>query len=89
MAPVPVVHQSIVPPALRGFTAGLMLTVSSVLGLGLGPLLTGVISDLFMTRNHGENSLRYAIGIALVMTLPAAFAYWRAAHHLQHELRRA
>jgi MFS family permease len=37
--------QSVVPPGLRGTAASLLVMIATVFGLGLGPLIVGIISD--------------------------------------------
>ena len=43
--PVYAVAQSVVPPNMRATTAALMLFIINIVGLGLGPLFTGAMSD--------------------------------------------
>ena len=65
--------------------AGLLLTLPAVtallvinlVGLGLGPTLVGWLSDL-LKPGFGEDSLRYALVIIVLMTPWALFHYWRA-----------
>lgn len=48
------------PPALRSIASATALTVSSVTGLTLGPIIVGLLSDGMMAA-HGQESLRIAL----------------------------
>ncbi|MCB1625805.1 MAG: MFS transporter [Pseudomonadales bacterium] len=52
--------QHIVPPALRSTGSSIFLLINNLIGLGLGSLILGVISDA-MTQQYGSESLRYAL----------------------------
>jgi hypothetical protein len=56
--------------------------VLNIIGLGLGPLTVGIISDLLMPST-GAESLRWALLIVSQFALLGAGFYFLAAHHLQ------
>jgi hypothetical protein len=61
--------------------------VVNIVGLGLGPLVTGMISDRLI--NHyglGNDSLRYAIAASAVVALWGAAHFMRAAFFVREEL---
>jgi len=58
------------------------VTATGVLGGGVGPLLTGWLSDL-LNADLGADSLRYAAAAPLVFSLLAAGLYARAAAELK------
>ena len=59
-------------------------------GLGFGPLVTGMLSDLFSSRyGLGQDSLRYAIALSAIPALWGAVHFIRAAHFLRDELANA
>ncbi|MFT3977289.1 MAG: MFS transporter [Sphingomonas bacterium] len=69
--------QHLAPLRLRATWAALSLLAINLLGLGLGPLAVGWISDALRPIYGGE-SLRYAmLGVAL-LTPWAIWHYWRA-----------
>jgi MFS family permease len=78
LAPTYAVTQSLVAPGLRGFATAAIVTASGVLGGGVGPLLTGWISDA-LHADLGAASLRYAAAAPLAFSLLAAVLYARAA----------
>lgn len=87
VGPVNAVAQSLVPPRMRGLTAAVLLLVPTVVGLGLGPLFTGVMSDIFASRfGMEEDSLRYALSLTLIATLVAAVFMLRMGNQLRHDL---
>jgi MFS family permease len=56
------------PVPLRGATMSIMQLTTNIVGFGLGPLLVGVLSDLY----GGETALRYAMANALGLLLVAS-----------------
>lgn len=85
--PILAVSQFLVPPNIRAFTTAVLLLVVNLFGLGLGPLLTGVVSD-YLVNNHGmvTDSLRYAISLAALFSLAAGWLFWRASQYLPQEI---
>ena len=57
--------------------AAVTLLVINLVGLGLGPLLIGVLSDALRPA-YGADSLRWAMVIMVSLTPWAIFHYWRA-----------
>jgi len=69
--------QSLAPTRMRAVWAAITLLVINLIGLGLGPSITGILSDLYRPY-FGEESLRYALMSASLLTPWAIFHYWRA-----------
>ena len=61
---------------------------SLLIGLGLGPLITGMISD-WLEPALGSESLRYALVIVVSLYLWCAFHYYRAGKTIREDLARA
>ncbi len=80
--------QSLVPAHMRAVAAAVLLFIINIIGLGLGPWLVGVLSDLLEPR-FGHESLRYALIITAVLNLLAAIHYWLASKTLGADLNRA
>lgn len=74
--------QTYVEPYRRATAVAIILLASSLLGLGLGPVAVGVISDL-LAPSFGTESLRYALIATLVMPLWAAIHFWLASRSSQ------
>lgn len=69
--------QGLAPTRMRAVWAAITLLVINLIGLGLGPTITGVLSDLYKPI-FGPESLRYALVSASLLTPWAIFHYWRA-----------
>jgi MFS family permease len=90
LAPLVATAQLLVPANLRAFTSAILALAVNIVGLGLGPLVTGMLSDLFATRyGLGADSLRYAIAASALPALWGAVHFIRAGHYLRHELANA
>ena len=64
-----------------------MLLVFNLIGLGLGPFVTGLLSDLLADRyGMATDSLRYAVSSAIVLSLLASALFWKASGYLPAEL---
>jgi MFS family permease len=89
MAPLVATGQSLVPANLRAFTSAVLVLVISIVGLGLGPLVTGMLSDhLVSAYGLTHDSLRYAIAASAIPALWGAAHFGRAASFLREELAR-
>ncbi len=66
--------QSLAPLRMRGAFPAISLFIASVLGIGIGPQMVGIASDL-VRPFVGEESLRYA----LMLVVPF-FGVWAAIH---------
>lgn len=87
--PIVAVGQSLVPASMRAFSSSVMLLSVNIFGLGLGPFLTGLLSD-YLAREYGmaEESLRYALSAAIMLSLVAAGFFWLASKYLPRELEK-
>jgi MFS family permease len=79
--------QNMAEPRIRAQARALLLVILNLIGLGLGPLFAGLISDL-LRHAAGEDSLRYALLINLVPSALAALCFWRATYSLPQDLAR-
>lgn len=62
----------------RATAIAIVLLVSALLGLGLGPVVVGALSDL-LAPSYGIESLRYALMAATCLPIWAATHFWLAA----------
>ena len=67
--------QNLAPMRMRALASAILLFILNIIGLGLGPFLVGVLSDL-LSDSYGQESLRYAILIA------TGAYFWAGAHFL-------
>jgi predicted MFS family arabinose efflux permease len=86
LAPFNASTQSLVRPDMRAFTSAVILVFTNLIGLGLGPLVTGWVSDSLHARGFGEDGLRFALVGDLAVGLAAAAAFLMAGGHLAREL---
>lgn len=84
--PVYACVQGLVRPELRAVAASVMLFSQNLIGLGLGPLLFGIMSDAFRPY-AGEDSVRWVLYGAAWLGLIPAFLFWRASLRLTRELK--
>jgi MFS family permease len=78
--------QGLVKPEARAVAAALMLFAQNLIGLGLGPLLFGMMSDAFKPL-AGDESVRWVLYGAAWLGLIPAFFFWRASLRLNAELK--
>jgi MFS family permease len=71
LGPIVTAAQHLAPSRMRAGASGTFLLVNNLLGLGLGPLLMGVLSDA-LKASYGADSLRYAAIIGVSLYLVAA-----------------
>jgi MFS family permease len=89
MAPLNAATQSLVPSNMRGFTSACVLVVTNIIGLGLGPLAVGALSDQLIQIGFADLSLRYALSASLGVSFLAGCSYMVAARFLTSEWPRA
>ena len=69
---------TLVVPAQRRATASAMVMLAgAIVGSGIGPILTGWLSDALNARLQGDG-LRYALACMVGMLMPGLLAFWRA-----------
>jgi len=84
--PVYAVVQSLASVQNRATASAVLLFVVNIVGLGLGPLCVGVLSDVF-ARGSGEAAgLRWGMACSAVAGALSAWAFFRASRTLQSEL---
>ncbi len=89
LAPVLAQTQSLVSLRMRAVASALMLLIINIIGLALGPWITGIISDLLEPR-FGSESMRYALLLVTAVILPWATAhYLLAGRHIDADLATA
>lgn len=84
--PVYACVQGLVRPELRAVAVSVMLFAQNLIGLGLGPLLFGMMSDAFRPY-AGEDSIRWVLYGAAWLGLLPAFLFWRASLRLTRDLK--
>ena len=85
LAPTFSLIQSLVSVRMRALASSITLFVLNIIGLGLGPQLVGVLSDLFAPA-YGVESLRMALLVLTFVNLWCAAHYYLAGKTLIHDL---
>lgn len=88
IGPTFAIVQALVDIRSRAVAAAILLFVGNLVGLGLGPLAVGALSDLMQPR-WGADSLRFALLIVVPVSLWAAYHYARAGRTLGSDLARS
>jgi predicted MFS family arabinose efflux permease len=76
---------NLVSPGMRAMASAILYFVLNLIGLGLGPLTVGVLSDVF-AEPFGDNNLRYAMITALTIGFLGVYFLWMATRSLDRDL---
>ena len=74
IAPSYAAVQNLVPPHWRTQASALLLLTLNLLGMGLGPLAVGLLSDWF--GDMGVQSIRYALAVTVSTCILGSLCYW-------------
>jgi len=85
LGPTLAMTHGIVSVRMRALASAVVFFVLNLIGLGLGPLVTGMISD-GLEPTYGAESLRYALAIVASSYLWSAFHYFRAGRTIREDL---
>ena len=77
--------QALVSLRMRAVASAILLFMLNIIGMGMGPYLVGVASDL-LSADMGIHSLRYALCLAVLVNVWAAFHYFGGARSLRGDL---
>lgn len=80
--------QSLVGQRMRAVAAASFLLVINLVGLGLGPMVVGMVSDM-ATQTHGPEALRYALMTTAPVFLVAGLLLLTASTTLRRDLDNA
>ncbi len=84
LGPVISAVQHLVPPNMRATASAIFLFVNNLIGIGIGTLAIGAISDGLQDR-FGDESLRYAILAGTTFYLLAASIFLLSARRLEQD----
>jgi membrane protein CcdC involved in cytochrome C biogenesis len=80
--------QGLVGLRMRAVASALLLFMLNIIGLGLGPMITGILSDL-LTESFGNESLRYSLLLVNAVIGPwSAWHFYVAGRHIEADLDR-
>lgn len=86
LGPSLAVAHSLVPASMRALTSAVFFLVINLVGLGFGPLIVGIISDL-LAPALGVESLRWALSIIIIISLASSVLFFSTAEKLQADLK--
>ncbi len=76
---------TLVKPEMRSLASAILLFINNIIGLGLGPLMIGVLSDYFST-DYSTRALPYAMATSALLALWASVHLWLAASTLRADI---
>jgi predicted MFS family arabinose efflux permease len=85
LGPSIAISHALVPPRMRAVTSAVLFFILNMIGLGLGPFFTGLVSDL-LAPAYGELSLRYAMLCTAGIGTLAMWMYYQASRSLTADL---
>ena len=87
LAPCIAITHRLVGLRMRAMASAILFFVLNFVGLGCGPLITGMVSD-FLKPSMGTESLRWALSSALIANILAALFFFIAARTLREDLNK-
>ncbi|MEE4453584.1 MFS transporter [Novosphingobium resinovorum] len=82
-SPIIAMTQSLVPASMRAFTSSILLLTVNIVGLGLGPWLTGILSDMLGGDAQG---LRYAMTSLSLLGIAAGGCFLLASRWYREDI---
>lgn len=87
LGPVIALTHTLVTPGMRAMASAILFFILNLIGLGLGPLTVGLISD-GLAPSLGSDSLRYAIATVSLVGLLSMICFYLAARKLPQDISR-
>lgn len=78
--------QSLVQPRTRATAAAILLFFANLIGLGLGPLTVGMLSDLFATIAGSADGIRWSLVVTSLVYFLAAGAFLMARRTIREDM---
>lgn len=82
--PATSIVQDLVPPSMRATASAVFIFILTIIGLGAGPQVVGILNDWIGTPDAIRYSLLF---VAIVMNLLAAWFFWLTGKSLAEDLR--
>ena len=60
-----------------------------MLGLGLGPLLIGLLNDYVFQEQFGAEAIRYSMLTAVIVGAVSSLVFWQSSRDLREDLQAA
>jgi MFS family permease len=88
LGPTFALTQGLVGLRMRAMASSILLFILNLIGMGLGPSVTGIISDLLAATPVGAESLRWALLIVLSFNVASTGFYILAGRYLREDMAR-
>ncbi len=85
LGPRGAILSELAPPHLRGVTFTIPIVISSIVGVAIGGVMVGMLSDFAATAIPGIEPLRVAMSAVLCMHLPVAALYFLTARKMARD----
>ena len=85
LAPTFALIQGLVDLRMRALASSITLFILNIIGMGFGPQLVGILSDVFAPA-YGNESLRMALLVLSFLNIWCALHYYLAGKHLPKDL---
>jgi len=87
LAPCIAMSHGLVGIRMRALASAILFLVLNLIGLGLGPLVIGAISDQ-LSGDYGHNGLVYAMHVSIIMIVLAILCFWIGSKRIQSDLNK-
>ena len=85
LGPSIAITHSLVPAQMRAFASAVLFFILNIIGLGLGPFVIGLLSDL-LEPSYGKEAIRYAYLVTFPIGLIAATLFYFGAKHYEEDI---
>lgn len=89
LGPCVSVTHAMVKPNMRTFASAVLFFVMNLIGLGLGPVFAGGLSDYLAPSLGAGEALRWSLFITTMVGLVGLWMFWKASKTLREDLERA
>lgn len=86
LGPTLALVQTLSPVPMRAVASAVKMLCMNLIGLGLGPLIVGALSD-FLTPKYGDSALSVALAIFMLLGVWGAFHFWLCGRALAQQAR--
>lgn len=81
------VVQSLVRPETRATATAVLLFVANLIGLGLGPLAVGILSDVLVAQGYSSaDAIKTSLISFALLAIPCAWLFWSAGKTMREEI---
>lgn len=86
LGPVYAIEQGVAPPAMRATTSAILLFILNSIGLGLGPLCVGLLSDGLAAKLGPADGVRWALVLTSLLSIVVFALFWAARSSVADDL---